>query len=286
MPGLMQALAERWIGRYARPDPTALAAVAGLTPCVVVTGGSAGIGLAIAQRFHRDGETVVLIARDPGRLAAATTGFAGPGRIATLALDVTNPDAPARIESALHERGLYLDILVNCAGIGLAGPFANHDSGAIEQLVATNVNAVTRLTRHVLPALLARGRGGIINVASLGGYVPGPNQAAYYASKAYVCSLTEALATENAGRGVRITAVAPGPVATSFHAKMGTGSALYRWLLPALSSDRVARAAVTAYRLGRPVVVPGIVPKALAVAITLLPHWVSAALIRALLAPR
>ena len=142
------------------------------------------------------------------------------------------------------------------------------------------------MTRHAVPGMRARGRGGILNIASLGGYVPGPNQAAYYASKAYVCSLTEAVASEVAGSGVRITVLAPGPVRTGFHAAMGTETALYRWLLPAVSADRAARAAFVGYTLGRRVVVPGLITKGLAVAVTVIPHWLTLPFIKVLLAPR
>ena len=104
--------------------------------------------------------------------------------------------------------------------------------------------------RHALPAMLARGEGGIINVASLGGLVPGPNQAAYYASKAYVVSLTRAVAAENAGRGVRLMALAPGPVDTGFHHAMGAELSFYRQLVLALSADQTARSAYRGYVLG------------------------------------
>ena len=112
--------------------------------------------------------------------------------------------------------------------------------------------------RHALPAMLARGEGGIINVASLGGLVPGPNQAAYYASKAYVVSLTRAVATENAGRGVRLMALAPGPVDTGFHRAMGAELSFYRQLMIALSPEQTARAAYRGYMLGLHLVVPGV----------------------------
>lgn len=281
------ALASRWITRAAAPEPEALAAVTGLRPAVVVTGGSSGIGLAIARAFAQAGETVVLVARNRQRLTAARATFAAePANLFVAPLDVTTPDAPALLDAALANHGLYLDILVNSAGIGLAGPFDSHTPQDIDRLLALNVAALTRLTRHALPRMRARARGGVINVSSLGGYVPGPNQAAYYASKAYVCSLTEALAAELAGSGVRMTVLAPGPVETGFHDSMGTNNALYRWLFPAISPERAARAAVFGYRLGRSVIVPGLIPKALAVAVTVLPHALTAPVLRAILVPR
>ena len=118
------------------------------------------------------------------------------------------------------------------------------------RLLDLNVRALTALTRHFLDGMRVRGRGGILNVASLGGYTPGPYQAAYYASKAYVLSLTEAMAAETAGEGVRVCALAPGPVDTGFHARMGAEGAFYRYLLPPASAEAVARAGYRGFALG------------------------------------
>ena len=120
--------------------------------------------------------------------------------------------------------------------------------------------------------MLARGRGGVLNVASLGGVIPGPYQAAYYASKAYVLSLSEALASETSGSGVRVTVIAPGPIATAFHANMGAEAARYRTLLPELSPEHVAASAYRAFTLGQRVVVPGIMYRLFFIALRMLPH--------------
>jgi short-subunit dehydrogenase len=139
---------------------------------------------------------------------------------------------------------------------------------------------------HVLPGMLARGRGGVMNVASLGGLAPGPYQAAYYASKAYVVSLTEAVASEIAGLGVRLTALAPGPVNTGFHAAMGAEHSFYRQLIFPLSPEGTAKAAYRGYVLGRRLVVPGLFNKLLAIALRILPHTLLLPLIGWLLRPR
>ena len=138
---------------------------------------------------------------------------------------------------------------------------------------------------HALPGMLARARGGILNVASLGGLVPGPYQAVYYASKAYVVSLTEAVAAENAGRGVRFTAVAPGPVNTGFHVRMGL-QIVYRQLLFSLNPERVANSAYRGYVLGFRVVVPGLFFKPMWPALRVLPHRLLLPLIGWLPRPR
>lgn len=277
------SLIDGWIGRARAVDVDAVAAVAGLKPAVAITGGSSGIGLAMAQQFAARGGTVLIVARDAARLASAARAIAPAANVDWLALDVTCEDAFARLTAGLQERGLYLDVLVNSAGLGLAGDFDSQDAGAIEALVQLNMAAPTRLMRAALPGMLVRGRGGILNVASLGGYAPGPGQAAYYASKAYLISLTEAVAAEVSGRGVRVTVLAPGPVETQFHARMGAEQARYRWLLPALTPEAVARAGVRGFRLGRRVVVPGIMSKALMIGQRLLPHPVVVPVIKFLL---
>jgi short-subunit dehydrogenase len=280
------SLADLWIRRRAQPDPDALAAVSGLAPAVVITGASRGIGRALAARFAEAGRDLVLVARGEGPLATAAEEItrASGVRAVPLPLDITRPDAPERLDVALREARLYADVLVNNAGIGLAGPFSEQSSQDLERLITLNVTAATRLMQHALPPMLARARGGILNVASLGGLVPGPYQAAYYASKAYLISLTEAVAHEARGRGVRIVAVAPGPVDTTFHRGMQAESALYRTMVPALGAEAVARSAYRGFLLGLTVIVPGVLPSLASVAVKLLPHAVSVPLVGALLA--
>ncbi len=276
-----------WNRRRAAAKPDALAAVAGLTPATVVTGASHGIGRALAQRFAEAGDTVVLVARDEEALekTARFIRLVCEGRAFVCPLDVTTANAPQLLHAFLAANGLYPNVLVNNAGVGLGGRFDAHAPEEIEALVALNIQALTRLMRHVLPGMRDRAQGGVLNVASLGGYGPGPYQAAYYASKAYVLSLTEAVASEMAGEGVRLAALAPGPVDTRFHAKMGADDALYRWLIPAMAPERVANAAWRGFRTWRRVIVPGIIPLGLAAALRLLPHPIIVPLVGWLLFP-
>lgn len=262
-------------------------------PFVVVSGGSDGIGREIALRFARAGKRVLLVARDQARLERAAEAIRGAGkpgaagvRVDVLALDITTPGAAELIESHVAGLGGHVETLVQSAGIGLSGGFDTHTPGEIERLLALNVTALTRLMRHYLPGMRARGQGGVINIASLGGYVPGPYQAVYYASKAYVISLSEAVAAEAAADGVRVMVVSPGPVATAFHARMGAERSLYRRLIPAATPASVARWALLAYSLHLRSVAPGVVNTVLVQALRILPHRLVIPIVSWLLRPR
>ena len=283
---VLENLATRWLSRHAEPRAEAQAAVRNLTPAVVITGGSSGIGFALAREFAKQSEAVALIARTQSRLdqAAASLSAAYPGvRIETLRLDVGSIDAAETVAAWLIEQNLYCDVLVNNAGIGQSGPFTASAPDRLNALLDTNIAAVARLTRAMLPEMLARGRGGILSVASLGALIPGPHQAAYYASKSFVVSLSEAIRAEIAGRGVRVAVILPGPVETRFHARMDAEGALYRHFLKAASPDRVAMQAVRGYRLGRGLIAPGLVPTLAIAILRILPHAITVPVVRWLL---
>ena len=265
--------------RKAAPDPMALQAVTGLTPATVVTGASEGLGFSLACLIAREGRTIVLLARSIDMLSDAAEEIAEP-------LDVGEKDVPAKLDALLARHGLYLDVLVNNAGVGLGGNFTDLDQDKLDELVETNVAAVTRLTRHYLPAMRARARGGIMNSASLAAFTPGPWQAPYFASKAYVLSLTAAIGGECAGEGVRVCAIACGPIETRIHRKMNAGNTFYRALLPSSSADRMARLAWRSYRMGRRVVVPGIVNSFMAWSARAMPFELLLPLVSWLMKPR
>ena len=282
----LESLATRWISRWAEPRAEAVEATRGLTPAVVITGGSSGIGLALAHEFARHSQAVVLIARTPSRLETAAIEILQrqPNvRVEQLSLDISRPEAIEVLSSWLAEKRLYCDVLVNNAAIGHSGPFSAAPTTRLETLIATNVAAVARLTRAVLPDMIARGRGGILTISSLGALIPGPHQAAYYASKAFALSLTEAIASEAAGRGVRIAVVLPGPVETRFHARMDAEGSLYRHILAAATPERVAALSVRSYRLGRRVIAPGLVPTLAVPFLRILPHAISVPIVNWLL---
>jgi short-subunit dehydrogenase len=254
----------------------------------VVTGASEGIGYALARRFAAAGCNLVLVARRPELLEEAAERIRAEYKVEAVAVatDVTRPEAIAAIEAALAEHRAYADVLVNGAGMGLAGAFISHPPEAVLRLLDLNVRALTELMRHFLPGMRARGRGGVLNLASLGSYVPGPYQAVYYASKAYVLSLTEAVAAETAGEGVRVSALAPGPVNTSFHRRMGSERSFYRYLVLPASAEHVAAAGYRGFAFGWRVIVPGILNPALAFALRILPHRIVIPIVGWLLKPR
>ena len=282
--------ADFWIGRKnfdLKAVENARSAVAHLKPIVVVTGGSRGIGAALAMRFAEAGNHVALVARNAEALAAAARQISEKTNqsIIEILLDITDANAPEHMEKTLAAQGFYIDVLINNAGTGLSGAFDQMKPDEIDALIGLNIRSLTRMMRHVLPAMRARRRGGILNIASLGGTVPGPYQAAYYASKAYVISLTEAVAAELPGEGVRIAALLPGPVNTSFHADMGAEHSRYRWMLPAHSPEAVAHIAHRNFRLGQRVIVPGLFNRLAFGALRLLPHPISVPVMAWLLAP-
>jgi uncharacterized protein len=284
----MKPVLSVWHRRKWRADAAALRAYDGVRPLTIVTGGSEGIGFALAERFAAAGDELLLVARDAGRLAKAaeTLGSRPSVKVSFLAIDITAPDSLVRLDAHLAKEGAYCRMLINSAGIGLAGDFATHDPDKLAGLVDLNIKALTALTRHYLPGMLARGDGGILNVASLGGYAPGPYQAAYYASKAYVISLSEALAHECAGHGVRISVLCPGPVRTAFHQRMGGETGLYLRLMPVSTPEAVARTAYHRYRLGQRVIIPGVVNTLMMPAMRLMPHRALSPIVSALFKPR
>ena len=191
-------------------------------PAIVITGASSGIGQALARVAAREGAFLLLLGRSQPALDDLAAELAASGaQSAAVSIDLLAPDAVERIEGELSRRGLYCDILINSAGFGVFGPAATTSHREHLDLIEVNIRALTDLTLRFLPGMVARRRGGIINLGSITGYAAGPNMSTYYASKAFVNSFSAALSAETAGTGVTVTCLAPGVVRTAFFERCG-----------------------------------------------------------------
>ena len=196
--------------------------MSGLKPVTLITGASAGIGAALADEFADRGHDLVLVARREPPLGALADAIEkrGHSRPHVLAIDLALPDAGSRLGATLREAGLEPQFVVNNAGFGLLGPAAALDRAEQLSMIDLNVRVLTELSLRFTDSL-ERHRGGILNVASIAGFMPGPGMAVYHATKAYVLSFSEALHRELAPRGVRVTALCPGPVERSEERRVG-----------------------------------------------------------------
>jgi uncharacterized protein len=219
----------------------------------VITGASSGLGAIFADQLAKRGHSLVLAGRDEKRLSAVAQRV--DTNVELVVGDLGTDAGIDALETHLAERDI--DVLVNNAGFGTYGPFAEIDAARERELVAVNVDALVRLTHAVLPGMLARDRGGILNVASTIAFQPGPYQATYGASKAFVLSLSQALWAETRGTGVTVTALCPGPTRTGFVDALGSDvshTATYRRLA---APEPVVAAGLRALDRGHAVAVPG-----------------------------
>jgi hypothetical protein len=241
-------------------------------PITVITGASAGIGAALARVFARHGHELALVARRADRLAALANEIAATGarKPLVIAVDLQHPGAAGDIAKALAAANVEPQFMVNNAGFGLIGLAGSHEHERELAMIDVNVRVLTELSLAFVDSL-ARHRGGLLNVGSLAGFLPGPGMAVYYATKGYVLSLTHALHSELKARGVRVTALCPGPVATEFAEVAGlAGWRPSRWL--SQTPEQVAQAGYRGLMRGKSTVVPGLGNKLLAVLVPLTPR--------------
>ena len=245
----------------------------GLRPAIVITGASSGIGQAMANTAAAKGQAIVLIGRSEERLAAVAEAVRQRGSDAfILNLDLLSQDAVKRVKDFLDGHGLVCDVLVNSAGRGLQGLAASRPLGEQLELIDLNVRRLVELTLALIPAMVKRRGGGVINMGSVASLIPGPQMAVYFATKSFVSSFSQALYQELLDTGVVVTCVTPGPVETEFLSGRGVKELRVFRYLPVLSSESVADAAWRGFRRGRRLVVPGLSSK-LAILLTLLVPW-------------
>jgi uncharacterized protein len=240
---------------------------------VLVTGASSGIGLELAKCFAADGCRLILVARKGIALEALATELRKAHKIQAqvFTADLAQRETPNRLFAQLHAAGVRVDVLVNNAAFGAQGRFAELPIDRQLDMLQVNVTALVHLTHLLLPGMIGRRHGGVLNVASTAAFQPGPGMAVYYASKAFVLSFTEAIAEELAGTGLTVTAVCPGPTATNFGAAAG-GRFKPIARKVSMSAAAVARLGHRAFRSGRVVAIAGLRNQFPAFAVRLTPR--------------
>lgn len=232
---------------------------------VLITGASSGIGLELARCFAREqagnvASRLILLARNTAAMETLAADLRRECRaeIQIMTADLAQPETPRRVFQELSRRNIAVDVLVNNAGFGANGAFAGMSLARQMDILRVNVNALVELTGLFLPSMIQRRTGGVLNVGSVAGFLPGPYMAVYYASKSFVQSFTEALAVELVGSGVTVSVLCPGPTETNFGNVARAGKA--RLFKPArfkMSATEVARTGHEAFRRGRVIAVPG-----------------------------
>jgi short-subunit dehydrogenase len=245
----------------------------GERPTALVTGASSGIGLEFAKQLAGSGHDVVLVARDVERLKELASQLSVTVDVEVLPADLTDVDQRAEVERRLRDDAKPIDVLINNAGLGTTGLFADLPTDGEDREIQLNVVALTRLTSAALPGMVKRGRGKIVNVASIAGFQPSPGNAVYGATKAYVISFTQALREELRGTGVHATALCPGFTKTEFQERANyetKGVGGFLWQTP----EQVVRPALKAVNRNASLCTPGAQNKIAGTLVHLLPRAV------------
>jgi short-subunit dehydrogenase len=252
----------------------------------LVTGASTGIGYALCRCFAADKHNLVLVARQEQRLRQVAEELRGQFGVTAdvIAADLTEPDAPREIREGVESRALQIDYLVNNAGFGLGGRFADTDLAVELEMMQVNMAALVHLTKLFLPDMLARKSGRVMNVASTAAFQPGPLMAVYYATKAFVLSFSEAVANELKGSGVTVTALCPGPTASEFQARARIQETrlIKGKLMGFMTAEEVAKVGYEGFLKGKRVVIPGLMNKLGVQSVRLAPRSVTTQIARLL----
>lgn len=227
-----------------------------MSKVALITGASAGLGVEFARQLSKRGHRLVLAARRKERLHDLAKEL---GNARAVAIDLSQTNAVAKLMTDLDAADEQVDLVVNNAGFGLTGRFAEQDPARLRQMIDLNCGALTELCRAVAPGMIERGSGAILNVASTAAFQPGPGMAVYFATKAFVLSLTEALHEELRRHGVRVSALCPGPTATEFGEVAGFGKPIPRFAVA--DAAPVVRAGLDGLGKNRAVVIPGLLNK-------------------------
>jgi len=230
-----------------------------LAPAAVITGATLGIGRALADEFAKHGHTLLLVARSEAALQKAASEIASAHDVPVhyAACDLSTREGCDALANAVEQNDLYCESLVNNAAIMTAGFFQDQDREKLLTLADLNVRAVVDLTRRFLPDMLARDQGGVLNVASVEGFMPAPYQGTYAATKAFMISFSRSLAWEVFGSNVRVCVVTPGPIETTIHDQAGAEYARYMAYYPRMTPEVLAEAAYRRFMRGNWVIIEG-----------------------------
>ncbi len=241
----------------------------------LITGATAGIGYELAKLFARDNNNLILVARSHENLERVSQELGSKNiDIIAKSVDLANMDECNQLILFIEEKNLKVDILVNNAGIGSFGDFKDISFEEEERLIDINIKALTKLTKYFLPKMVLNKSGGILNVASTAAFCAGPRMATYYASKAYVLNLTEAIHEEVKATGVKVSCLCPGPVKTEFQSKAGIKKSkkAEKYLM---DSESVAKTGYKAFKKGKVIIIPGFKNKVLVMLNKILPRAIS-----------
>lgn len=243
------------------------------TKRTLITGGSVGIGAALGDVFAEHGHDLILVARSREKLEARAADIRQKYRVEVTCIpdDLADPAGPQRVFEAVGANGLEVHNLVNNAGVGLYGQFITTDLDAERKMIQLNVTTPVELTKRFLPAMVERGSGRILNVASTAAFVPGPWMSIYYATKAFLLSFSEAIDYELESSGISVTTLCPGPTESEFKVRAGSQrSRLFEALV--MDAPTVARAGYDGMMRGKALVIPGFRNKLIPVAARLAPR--------------